>query len=242
MAQYDISDVNLFIAIPAYDGKIPVELAQGIASTYGWFKSRGKSPVVQFEKGNALVAYARNSLVYEFLSTDCTHMLFVDGDINFKVEDVLRLMALGTKHPVIGATYPIKKDETRYHIHLGDREYPVATDDGLLYVSGLGMGFTMIQRRVFEETKDQLRVYNDRSQASHRGVRRITEYFREDIVDEELTGEDVFFFKYVCEKNGFRPVLDWQIDLGHIGTKEYRGDLPNALCKMGWLEPTNKES
>jgi hypothetical protein len=240
MATYDISGTKLFIAIPVYDGKLPIELVHGLLATYGWFQKSNAEVIIQFEKNNALIAYARNSLIHEFLQTDATHLLFIDGDIHFKCDDVLRLLALGTKHPIVGATYPVKKDETKYHIHLSPgKNHPGATDDGFLEVSGLGLGFCMFQRRVFEETAQYCALYNDHSTGTRREVR---EYCQQRIMHGELVGEDIFLLREVCEKHGFQPVLDWTIDLGHIGTKEYRGDLVQALLKAGWLETNQQEA
>ena len=41
---------------------------------------------------SSIVTFGRNGCTAGFLSSDCTHMLFVDTDISFSAYDVLRLI------------------------------------------------------------------------------------------------------------------------------------------------------
>ena len=57
---------------------------------------------------DSLVTRARNKLVTEFLKTDCTHLFFIDADISFEPDDLIRVLAFNK--PLVAAPYPIKKD------------------------------------------------------------------------------------------------------------------------------------
>ncbi|CAM6054942.1 unnamed protein product [Sphagnum tenellum] len=58
--------------------------------------------------GDSLIPRVRNSIVAEFLSKDqYTHLLWIDADIGFSPEDILRLLDSG--HDVACGIYPLKK-------------------------------------------------------------------------------------------------------------------------------------
>jgi hypothetical protein len=65
----------------------------------------------------SLVTRARNELVAAFMATDCTHLVFIDADIEFRIDDFLRLYA-GQKD-VMAGTYPRKSldwERIRRHV------------------------------------------------------------------------------------------------------------------------------
>ena len=76
---------------------------------------------ILFKDGDALITRARASLVSQFLDDpDATHLLFVDADIGFEPEQVLRLIECGAD--ICAAVYPIKRidwDKVRSIIEAG---------------------------------------------------------------------------------------------------------------------------
>lgn len=102
----DLRKKKLFIATPMYGGmglglytKACLDL-QAICMQYG-IECR-----FSFIFNESLITRARNYLVDEFLRSGCTHLLFIDADINFNPQDVLALLALD--RDIIGGPYPKK--------------------------------------------------------------------------------------------------------------------------------------
>src|SRR6202030_4716063 len=63
---------------------------------------------VIFKDGDALITRARASLVAQFLDDPAaTHLLFIDADIGFEPDQVMRLVASGGD--MVGGAYPIKR-------------------------------------------------------------------------------------------------------------------------------------
>ena len=63
---------------------------------------------VLFKDGDALITRARASLISQFLDDPgATHLLFIDADIGFEPEQVLRLIECGAD--MCAAVYPIKR-------------------------------------------------------------------------------------------------------------------------------------
>ena len=63
---------------------------------------------VLFKDGDALITRARASLISQFLDDpSATHLLFIDADIGFEPDQVLRLIECGAD--MCAAIYPIKR-------------------------------------------------------------------------------------------------------------------------------------
>ncbi len=59
---------------------------------------------------NILETRARNTIANMFLDTDCTHLLFLDVDLEFDPADIIRMLGYSVKHgmELIGLPYSKK--------------------------------------------------------------------------------------------------------------------------------------
>jgi len=97
--------------------------------------------------GDSAVCRARNGLTRRFLEGDWSHILFIDSDLVFSIEQVQRIMS----HPedVVAGLYCHKKEgdpEIVWNSY-AERE---PNERGLLSVRYMGTGFIRIARSVFE--------------------------------------------------------------------------------------------
>ncbi len=160
--------VNLVVATPCFGGQISVLYAaslfklQNLVRTYKDFNLK-----VLFKDGDALITRARASLISQFLDdSDATHLLFIDADIGFEPDQVLRLIECGAD--MCAAIYPIKRidwGKVRNTIETGRAnpaaaalKYVFEVDDpnavirkgGFIKVRYAGTGFLMIRREALE--------------------------------------------------------------------------------------------
>jgi hypothetical protein len=103
------TNVNLVVATPCFGGQISVTYAGSIFKLQKVLRSAGEIDLkVIFKDGDALITRARASLVAQFLDDPtATHLLFVDADIGFEPDQVMRLINCGAE--VCAAVYPIKR-------------------------------------------------------------------------------------------------------------------------------------
>ena len=66
---------KLFIAIPAYDGKINIKTAYNIAALMPKAVQHGVAINMGDVSGCSIITMARNQLVHEFLKSDCTEQI-----------------------------------------------------------------------------------------------------------------------------------------------------------------------
>ena len=101
--------INLVVATPCFGGQLSVTYAaslfklQTLLRAYGDFNLK-----LIFKDGDALITRARASLISQFLDDpSATHLLFIDADIGFEPEQVLRLLQCGAE--MCAAVYPVKR-------------------------------------------------------------------------------------------------------------------------------------
>ena len=92
---------------------------------------------------------ARNSCAAKFLAGDATHLMFVDADIQFRAEDVVKLVAHDVD--IVGGIYPQKTLPPKMVVNTLDNG---ARNGDLVEVGTLGTGFMLIKRGVFERMID----------------------------------------------------------------------------------------
>ena len=80
---------DTYIGFPVYDGKVGIETIQQVL----FAQSNADSPVkgVIYLTGDSLVTRARNKVVKKFLDTDGEYLLFIDSDIIFTQNDIIKL-------------------------------------------------------------------------------------------------------------------------------------------------------
>jgi hypothetical protein len=136
---------NLFIASPVY-GAVTVEFMQSL------MRLQAEPPCnlsVRILAGDSLVSRARNTITAEFLKSDCTHLLFIDSDLVFSADQIMRLVE--HDKDVVGGYYPKKQEGSVEWVCNCTLPFQPAGADGLQPLRYLGTGFLMVKRAVFEQ-------------------------------------------------------------------------------------------
>ena len=195
--------------------------------------------------GDALITRSRAVLVSRFLDTPgATHLLFVDADITFEPEQVLRL--LRADKDVAAAFYPLKAIDWDAIPRRAVAGEPLRSA-GLSYVGTLldppdrvtegdfatakyaGTGFQLIRRQVFEQliaAHPELRFGTVHAQAG--GVPPSANLYAlfDCLIDPETgayLSEDYAFCRRWRALGG-EIWLDLRSKLTHVGADQFRGD------------------
>ena len=119
MAEPSRTATTLYIAIPAYERKVDVEILTAVAQLPGVY------PHVTFALDfivSSIITNARNYLVRQFLTSDCEWLYFWDADVVIRDMTFLTKLletaeSLGAK--IVGGAYRIKSYETLCRRHDG---------------------------------------------------------------------------------------------------------------------------
>jgi len=223
----NVSSPTLFIATPCLDGNVNAHYAASLVRTMTALQQRGwRSPQIDFEIGNSLIADARNKLVARFLASDCSDLVFIDADLSWPADALLRLASYDV--PLVAGVYQRKsRAKVDFAVKFGRA---IGLDaQGLMAVERVGTGFMRLRRDCLE-----------RMVAAHPSLRLTNPATAEDaqfyalfdtvVVDGQFIGEDFTF----CDRwraTGGQVRIDPTINLSHHGAAAYDEPLLKYLQK-----------
>lgn len=176
-------DKHLFIATPAYGGMVGEAYLKAMTKIGILFSKHNLNFTLATIANESLITRGRNTLVAMFMSDPkFTHMLFIDADIHFIAEDVLKLWWRAVQKPdtvkVVTGAYPKKtinwknireqvvsnqadeeemqKYQASYVLNLRtDNNGRIPLQQGLLPVYDAGTGFMLFNRNVIQTMMDK---------------------------------------------------------------------------------------
>jgi hypothetical protein len=245
--------IRLVIATPCFGGQVSsLYLASMLklqSHLRGYANIRMK---LELDDGDALITRSRANLVARFLDDpEATHLLFIDADIGFEPDQVIRLLVYNAD--VSAAVYPIKRidwDKVRRTID-ARRPNPAAASlhyvlevedpanmvpqDGFIKGRYAGTGFLMVRRSVLEAMCERYKALKFRSDHCYADPLRESpnRFALFDCLIDERTGaylsEDFSFCKRWADMGG-EIWLDLQSRLNHVGPTTFYGDLASQFA------------
>ena len=245
--------INLVVATPCFGGQISAVYALSLLKLQTRMRGyRACSLKVLMKDGDALITRARASLLSQFLDDPpATHMLFIDADIGFESEQVLRLIECGAE--MCAAVYPIKRIDWQRMKNALSAEQPnpasslqyafevenpnaVVASSGFIKVRYAGTGFLMIRRGAIERMcthYPQLRYRRDHSiDAATESGNRFALFECAIAEDGTYLSEDFAFCKRWTDMGG-EIWADLDSRLHHVGPMTFCGDLASRFTQAG---------
>lgn len=103
----DFSTVHVMIATPCYGGLLTQRYVHSTLSLVQVATSAGFRVSLELLGYDSLIPRSRNALVARFLDMPTvTHLFFIDADIGFQVEQVIRMISFD--QDVVAGLYPLK--------------------------------------------------------------------------------------------------------------------------------------
>lgn len=222
--EFNLKGVKVMIAIPC-GANISWQTVQSIVETCIGLQKESIEFTFQMVAGCSIVHHARTQVCNSFLKSDLNTLFMIDSDMSWTFKDFIRLLALSTEMPVVSASYPAKNDKKVFMLK-GIEGVLTTNKYGCLPIGGIGLGFTCVQREVIEKLAER----SEKVIFSWSNGERVPYMFRCDIDGGEARGEDMAFFDD-CKEMGYQLWLDPEINLGHVGTKEYTASIKDAMKK-----------
>jgi hypothetical protein len=169
--------------------------------------------------GCAYVSKARNALVADYLKLTIPKLLFIDTDLAFSVEDMVRI----TSHDedIVAGLYPSKSEAG--HVFCWPQEKGLT---GLQPVQRIATGFMCIKREVFQKIKEH---HGDRTYYDFGAKQECYDFFPAGL---EFGGTDPegrrvwmtedYAFCEMAAAAGCKVFADYDVRVGHLGACEFK--------------------
>ena len=246
--------MNIFFATPCYGGVVTDQYFLSMFKLSQVLIQHGIKFRITTLRNESLVTRARNILTAMFLEDkNCTHLMFIDADIEFEPDSILRMLAMDKD--IIAGAYPKKtinwnsvrqaaqnniEDLSTYgadyaiNLKIDPETKRVRTHMGAVEVLDASTGFFLVKRQVLEQMVDkhpELHYKNDSS---------IDPKFNPycyalwdtmiDSVDKRYLSEDYSFCRRWQRMKG-EIWVDPNTILSHVGSYTFEGKLSNVLKK-----------
>jgi hypothetical protein len=250
---------SLFVATPMYGGMCTGPYMKSCLDLQSVCHKYGVNVVFYFLFNESLITRARNYLADEFLRSNCTHLMFIDSDIDFKAMDVMAMLAFDRE--IMGGPYPKKTiawekifDAVKFNVNdvatnplrlesfVGDYVFNVVPGtkeiklDTPCEVLELGTGFMMVRKDVFPKFQaayPELMFKPDHNRTQHfDGTREICAFF-DTVIDKKTKrylSEDYMFCQW-ARNIGIQTWMCPWFELKHLGTYVFGGSL-TALANL----------
>ena len=230
---------SIFIAMPCYDSvKINTML-----SVIKLVQQLGKSGI---EVGintmkSPLIHQARNYLTSVFLTTQYQYMLFIDSDVEFEPEAVIRMMV--AKKRIVCTPYRVKSADIDKHIYTVEFKNPkniLVLAEGLVEIEAGPTGLMLIDRQVFEriiKNHPDLKIKNKAVPSPGASHEFYYNFFDFGFNDGYAMGEDVSFCK-LARDNDFRIFANIESSTTHHGSYAWKGTFGESMKN---INTNNKE-
>jgi hypothetical protein len=175
---------HIFIATPCYGGQLGEPYFRSMMRLAILFNKYGIQYTVSTLANESLVTRGRNTLVSFFMENpSATHLFFIDADIEFNPEDILRMVAYDK--PIVVGAYPkkainwhsiisasradeseteetIEGHSSNYVVNFdfvtdkdGNKTPAVQIEDNLVKLKDAGTGFMCIRKDVIQQMFDK---------------------------------------------------------------------------------------
>ena len=239
---------KIFISTPCYDGSVTKDYMLSMLKLVEELKKENIEYKLDMISGESLIPRARNNSLHKFYKTNCTHLLFIDADIEFKASALIN--NLKKDNDVTCCCYPKKnisiqrmlysikndKESKEEPISRGldyaynaeyDDDFNIIEKDNCIKVRHGATGFMLIKREILTKMKEK---YKEELKIRVEEEKYMCGLFCCMIKDDVYLSEDYAFCERVYETGG-EVWMNMTENLNHTGRFKYKSDIVNRSYK-----------
>jgi len=221
---------SVYIAMPCYDS-VKINTMLSVIKLVEQLAKSGIKVGINTMK-SPLIHQARNYLTSVFLTTEYQYLLFIDSDVEFEPEAVLRMLV--AKKEIICTPYRVKAEQLDKHIYTVEFKDPKNIPflpGGLVEIEAGPTGLMLIDRTVFEKiikNHPDLKIKNKATPTADKSLEFYYNFFDFGFDNHYATGEDISFCK-LAKENDFKIYANTESTTKHHGSYAWEGKFKESL-------------
>jgi hypothetical protein len=227
---------SVFFATPCYGGLVTDQFFLSIFKASQELVRHGITFRLTTLRNESLVTRARNILSAMFLESGATHLFFIDADIEFDPDSVIRMLAMDKD--IIAAAYPKKALPIQYAMnfkYIDPVKKQIRVENGAVEVWDASTGFFCIKREVFEK---MMLAYPDLHYKNDSNIdpklQKFCYAFFDTMIDKDENGDNRYLsedytFCRLWQRLGGEIWMDPNTRLNHVGSYTFEGDLSKII-------------
>lgn len=227
--------MKLLIGTPSYGGVVTCGYLKSLLPVITELSSKGVQVDLHMLETESLISRGRNTVATHALTKGYDKLLFIDADMIFTFENVMRL--LNSKRDIIGGTYPLKNypitinfnplheqrdlfGTDRFHDNYLAWVAKYADENGEAEVMHIPTGFMLVDCKVLAALTYKVPWYQN-YEPDTKTMAMNYDFFPVRVLDNQHESED-WAFCSIARENGFKVYLQTQAVNIHVGTHAYR--------------------
>jgi len=111
---FSMKGVSVFIGMPTREA-VPVPTVSSLVNTVTWLEANNIPNFTSIVEGGTICS-ARCQIAKAFLEGNCSHLIFIDSDMQWGEGEFIRLLALATKMDIVAGAYQGRFDPPEFHL------------------------------------------------------------------------------------------------------------------------------
>ena len=221
---------TVYIAMPCYDS-VKINTMLSVIKLVQQLARSGIKVGINTMK-SPLIHQARNYLTSVFLTTEYEYLLFIDSDVEFEPESVMRMLV--AKKRIVCTPYRVKAEKLDKHIYTVEFKDPKNIPflpGGLVEIEAGPTGLMLIERMVFEriiKNHPELKIKNEAMPNAGKSHEFYYNFFDFGFNDGYATGEDISFCR-LARENDFKIYANTESTTSHHGSWAWKGKFKESL-------------
>jgi hypothetical protein len=224
MSELKVKETSVMICMPT-KGEMKTRTSERLLRMFVTTANHGIRTTITYAEGT-LVSAVRSVLVKQFLASDYEYLFFLDSDMVFNDDIVLKLLSHNKKIACGVAKVRGDKSYNIYHYVPEKEKYAPVSEikqDLLIEIDATGCSCVLIHRKVFEDIlarKSELReTWKELLKTPRNAFDKVV--FENLVRDEAMfsafgeKSEDIFFFE-MARACGYKVFCDLSIKCNHI--------------------------